>query len=109
MKVIINGTEEILGVGVVTEKLRNDGSFALEITVNNYAEPLSKLEAAFKDVVEVKTAREDLNGKEQTAVFTEYTVLDKIHRRIVDETDITTVSLVRSAAQAETEGGEDND
>ncbi len=107
MKVIINGTKEILDVGAVTEKLRTDGSFALEITVNDLAEPLSELKAAFKDVVEIKAVREDLNGEEQTAIFTKYTVIDKIQRRVVDETDITTVSLV-SAIQAETEGGEDN-
>lgn len=98
MKVIINGAEEILDVGIVTEKLRNDGSFALEINVNDYAEPLSKLEVAFKDVVEVKAVREDLNGKKKTTIFTEYTVLDKIQRRVVDATDITTISLVRAAA-----------
>lgn len=104
MKVIINGTEEILGVGVVTEKMRADGSFALEISVNDTTEPLSKLNAAFKNVTEVKVIREDLNGEEQTAVFTNYTVIDKIQRKIGDETDITTVSLV----SADTEGGENN-
>lgn len=107
MKVIINGTEEILDVSVVTEKLRNDGSFALEITVNDSAEPLDKLNSAFKDVTEVKVIREDLNGEEQTAVFTSYTTVEKIQRRVVDETDTTTVSLVR-AALTNTEDGEGN-
>ncbi len=107
MKVIINGAEEILGVGVVTEKMRNDGSFVLEININDTAEPLSELEAAFKNVTEVKVLREDLNGEEQTAVFTKYTVIDKIQRKIGDEIDITTVSLAR-AVQAATEGGENN-
>ncbi len=104
MKVIINGTEEILGVGVVTEKMRNDGSFALEISINDTAEPLSDLKAAFKNVTEIEVIREDLNGEEQTAVFTKYTVIDKIQRKVVEETDITTVSLV----SADTEGGENN-
>lgn len=103
MKVIINGTEEILDVGVVTEKLRNDGSFALEITVNDSAEPLDELNSAFKNVTEVKVIREDLNGEEQTAVFTSYTTVEKIQRRVVDETDTTTISLVRDI-----QGGEDN-
>ncbi len=104
MKVIINGAEEILGVGVVTEKMRNDGSFVLEININDTAEPLGELKAAFKNVTEIEVIREDLNGEEQTAVFTKYTVIDKIQRKVVEETDITTVSLV----SADTEGGENN-
>lgn len=104
MKVIINGAEEILGVGVVTEKMRNDGSFVLEININDTAEPLDELKAAFKNVTEIEVIREDLNGEEQTAVFTKYTVIDKIQRKVVEETDITTVSLV----SADTEGGENN-
>lgn len=107
MKIYINGTKEISNVGSVIERLRNDNSCALDININDSERTPDELKALFADIISVNVVRNDLNGIEQNAVFTNYTQIDRIQRKIGDETDITTVSLVR-AVTADTEGGEDN-
>lgn len=108
MKIYINGKEEMLNISSVTERLRKDNTCVLDISINDSELAPDELKTMFEDITSVKIVRNDLNGDEKSAVFTDYTVIDKIQRKIGDETDITTVSLVR-AVQAETEGGEDND
>ncbi len=107
MKIFINGTKEILNVGSVIETLRRDMNCVLNININDSAMSPEDLKALFSEITAINVVRNDLNGVEQSETFTEYTQLDKVQRKIVDETDITTVSLVK-AAQAKTEGGEDN-
>lgn len=103
MKIYINGKEEISNIGSVIEKLRKDNSCVLDININDSERTPDELNALFADVTSVKVVRNDLNGIEQSAVFTGYTQIDKIQRKIGDETDITTVSLTRTD-----KGGEDN-
>lgn len=108
MKIYINGTKEISNIGSVIERVRKDNSCVLDINFNDSEHAPDELKTMFEDVTSVKVVRIDLNGNERSTVYTEYTQVDKIQRKINDETDITTVSLVR-AVKAETEGGEDND
>lgn len=106
MKIFINDTKEISNIGSVTERLRkDDNSCVLDININDSERTPAELQTMFEDITSVKVVRNDLNGVEQSAVFTDYTQIDKIQRKIGDETDITTVSLVRAAVQAETESG----
>lgn len=105
MKIYINDTIEISNIGSVTERLRTDNSCVLDISINDSERTPAELQAMFENISSVKVVRNDLNGVERSAVFTDYTQIDKIQRKVSDETDITTVSLAR-AVQAETEGGE---
>lgn len=109
MKIYINGTEEISNIGSVVEKLRKDNTCVLDVNINDSERTPDELSALFADIASINVVRTDLNGVEQTAVFTDYTQVDKIQRKIGDETDITTVSLVRAeqteAVQTESEGG----
>ena len=108
MKVYINGTKEMSNIGSVIERLRKDNSCVLDISINDSERTPDELSTLFAEVTSVKVVRNDLNGNERSTVYTKYTQIDKIQRKISDETDITTVSLVR-AKQVESEGGEDND
>ena len=107
MKIYINDTKEILNIGSVIERLRKDNTCALDISINDSELAPDELQTMFDDITSVKVVRIDRNGVEQPVVFTDYVLVDKIQRKIGDETDITIVSLVR-AEQAETEGGENN-
>lgn len=107
MKIFINGTKEVSNIGSVIERLRNDNSCVLDININDSELSPDELKALFAEISTINVVRNDLNGVERTAVFTDYTQIDRIQRKIGDETDITTVSLVR-AVQTETEGGEEN-
>ncbi len=100
MKILINGNVEILNIGSVVERLRGD-TCVLDININDSERAPDELRALFEDVTEVKVVRTDLDDIEHSAVFTDYTLIDKIQRKIGDETDITTVSLAR-AVQAGT-------
>ncbi len=95
MKININGKEEISNIGSVIERLRKDHSCVLDININDSERSPDELRALFENVTEVRVVRTDLDGIEHSAVFTEYTLIDKIQRKIGDETDITTVSLVK--------------
>lgn len=96
MKIYINGTKEISNIGSVVEKLRPDNICVLDININDSERNPDELREMFANITEIKVVRNDLNGKEQTAVFTDYTQIDKIQRKISEETDITVVSLVKA-------------
>lgn len=96
MKIYVNETQEILNVSSVTERLRQ-GICALDININDSQASLEELNTIFADNTAIKIVRIDLNGDEKTEVITDYPQIDRIQRRLVDETDITTVSLVKAS------------
>lgn len=99
MKIYINETQEILNVSSVTERLRQ-GVCALDININDSQMSLEELNTLFADNTTIKVVRIDLNGDEKIEVITDYPQIDRIQRRLVDETDITTVSLVKASTRA---------
>lgn len=101
MKILINGKDEILNVGSVAERLRGNNSAVLDIGINDSDMTVEKLGEMFSDVEEIEIVRTDLDGEEHSVVFIEYTQIDKIQRRIGDETDITVVSLVKGIKNGE--------
>ncbi len=107
MKIYINDTKEISNIGSVIERLRKDNSCVLDISINDSERTLDELGSLFAEVTSVKVVRNDLDSIEHSAVFTDYTQIDKIQRKIGDETDITTVSLAR-AVQTVVEDNENN-
>lgn len=92
MKILINDTE-MLKVASVTEKLRNDGC-VLDIQLNDSTQSLTELKDMFDNINSITIIREDLNGEEKTCSFDQYTKIDNIKRRLVDATDITTITLI---------------
>ena len=101
MKVYINESKEILNVSFVTEKIRSDGTFGLDISLNDTELTVGELKILFTPVTSIKVIRVDMNNEEQAVVFTDYTQIEKIQRRVSDETDITTVSLVKASTRAD--------
>ena len=51
------------------------------------------LNKVFSDIQTVTIVRTDLNGEEKTIVYSQYTELNKVQRRITDEVDTITVTL----------------
>ncbi len=100
MKININGIEEISNIGSVIERLRKDNSCVLDININDSERSPDELRALFANVTSISVVRNDLDSIEHSAVFTGYTQIDKIQRKIGDETDITTVSLARAVQTA---------
>ncbi len=99
MKIYINGTKEIFNIGSVIEKLRKDGDYSLDININNFDESLApeELKTLFTDITSINVVRNDLDDIEHSVIFTDYTQIEKIQRKIGDETDITTISLIKKA------------
>ncbi len=97
MKIYINGTKEILNIGSVIEKLRKDGSYSLDININNFNESLApdELKTLFTDITSINIVRNDLDDIEHSVVFNDYTQIDKIQRKIGDELDTTTITLIK--------------
>ena len=106
MKVYINNnTEQILNVDSIVERNRQ-GESVLDLSFNDASSNLfDDLNKVFSDIQTVTIVRTDLNGEEKTIVYSQYTELNKVQRRITDEVDIITVTLSQPVVdENETEG-----
>ena len=103
MKIYINEERELLNISSVTERLRSDGTCVLDINLNDTTITVDELKNLFTGIATIKIIRIDLNEVEQNAIFTDYTQIEKIQRRICEESDIMTVTLIRPNSISSTE------
>lgn len=101
MKVYINDTREIQNVGAVVERLSDGSVFSLDIDINDSKQPLSEIKAGFADIEKISIFRVDLNGEQQTVTYSNYTVVDRIQRKILEDRDVTIVTLKSSGSVQE--------
>lgn len=87
---IINGDSSLVGASTWNEvKDKPFETIGADFTVVDN-------ELKLADVVSIKIIRTDLNGEVQSTIFTDYTKIDKIQRRISEESDIMTVTLIKA-------------
>ena len=103
MKIYINEEKELLNISSVTERLRSDGACVLDINLNDTTITVDELKNLFTGIATIKIIRTDLNEVEQNTIFTDYTQIEKIQRRISDESDIMTVTLIKPNSISSTE------
>ncbi len=96
MKIFINNTVELANVGSVVERKNNTNDNTLVISINDFFKPIDEVERIFSDIKSIKIVRKDLNDVEQAIEFTNYTVVDKIERKMSDISDTTLVTLIEN-------------
>lgn len=95
MKIYINDKKEALNVDIITEKLQIDNTYVLNINLNDTTISVEKLNDIFTDIQSITAVRTDLNGEEHSVTFTEYTQVDRIQRKVTDEIDIMSITLIK--------------
>ena len=103
MKIYINDEKEILNVSSAVERLRSNNTCGLDISFNDTSLTIDELKNLFTGIATIKIIRTDLNEVEQNTIFTDYTQIEKIQRRICEESDIMTVTLIRPNSISSTE------